>query len=250
MLLLPLSARGQEADSVLYYQEEEEDYPYYYEEAKEDYIAAERPPYQPPSIEPMAMRKIDPKQWDDASKGLDYSKDVPRPIKEKNTRQFNPGISGVDWTSATQGLGIILQTLAVLLATAAIAYGIWRMLQSPRNKQIARDGVQITLDNLDDYMHETDLDRFLREALEQKNYPLALRLCYLQVIKNLSKKNAIRWSREKTNRDYLREMSKHPLSNQFREATHIYERVWYGNQSLSEGEYAALEPKLKGALLG
>jgi hypothetical protein len=120
------------------------------------------------------------------------------------------------------------------------------MLEAPRNKQIARDGVEITLDNLDDYLHETDLDRFLREALTQGNYPLAVRLYYLQIIKNLAEKNAIRWSREKTNRDYLREMRGHPAAEPFREATRIYERVWYGNQPLSAEEFAALEPKMKG----
>ena len=112
----------------------------------------------------------------------------------------------------------------------------------------ARDGVEITLDNLDEYLHETDLDRFLREALEKSDYPLAVRIYYLQIIKSLSEKNAIKWSREKTNRDYLRETREYRLGESFRVATRAYERVWYGNQTLSATDYARLEPEFKNLL--
>lgn len=254
LFLLPFCALAQEEDTLW---EGEEETPYYYEdevetaepELEDDYYY-ERPPYHPPPLKPIAARKVEQKQWDDASGGLDYSKDVPKPPKEEKPRDYGSGFDGINWTSMTQGWGSFFQVLAIMVAVAIIGFGIWRMLQMPRNKQIARDGVEITLDNLDDYLHETDLERFLREALAQGNYPLAIRLYYLQIIKSLSEKNAIKWSREKTNRDYLREMRGHSLAEQFREATRIFERIWYGNQPLSAEGYAALEPKMKGALAG
>ncbi len=253
LFLLPFGALAQEEDSLW---EGESETPYYYEdetgseeealEETEDEYYYERPPYHPPPLEPLAVRKVEQKNWDDASEGLDYSKDVPKPPKERKPPSFG-GFDGINWTSMTQGWGDFFQVLAVLIAVAAIAFGIWRMLQAPRNKQIpkSRDGVEITFDNLDDYLHETDLERFLREALAQGNDPLAVRLYYLQIIKSLSEKNAIKWSREKTNRDYLREMRGHQSAGQFREATLIYERVWYGNQTLSAAEFATLEPQMK-----
>lgn len=243
LLLSSLGASAQDTDSLR--EADADTTTYYYEESEEDYLAKERPPYHPPQLEPVSMRRIEPSQWEEASDGLDYSKDIPEPPKEQKPPalpDYNPSF---DWTAATQSLGSFFQAMAVIIAVAAIAYGIWRMLEAPRNRLIARDGVAITLDNLDDYLHETDLDRFLREALSQGNYPLAVRLYYLQIIKSLSGKSAIRWSREKTNRDYLREMRGHPLAEPFREATRIYERVWYGNQALSAEEFATLEPKLK-----
>lgn len=249
IFFFPLVAFSQEPDTL--WEAAADTSSYFYEEAEEDYLASERSPYHAPPLEPLATRKIEQNQWDEASGGLDYSKDLPKPPKEQKPRDASPGDNAAfDWTSATQGLGSFFQVLAVLVAIAAIAYGIWRMLEAPRNRLIARDGIEITVDNLDHYLHETDLDRFLREALTQGNYALAVRLYYLQIIKNLSEKNDIQWSREKTNRDYLREMRGHPLAEQFREATRIYERVWYGNQVLSAGEYAVLEPKMKGVLAG
>jgi len=219
---------------------------YLEEEESAEYTPFERPPYHPPPLEPVAVRTVEKKQWDEAAGTLDYSKDIPKPPKKRKPRNFDA--NPFDWTAATQGWGSIWQTLAVMLAIAGIAYGIWWMLQAPRNRLIARDGVEITLDNLDQYLHETDLDRFLREALAQGNFTLAIRLYYLQIIKELSEKNAIRWSREKTNRDYLREMRGHPLAESFRETTRTYEFVWYGNQALDAQGYARLEPQFKNLL--
>jgi hypothetical protein len=212
-------------------------------EAEEVYV--ERP-YTPPPVKPMAMRAVDKGKWDDATNGLDYSKDNPKPVKErKPTNTFNP-----DWNASTAGIGQILQILAILLAIAAIGYGIYRTMQAPRNRRIgqAQDGTIITPENVDAYIHETDLERFLREALEAGNYPLGIRLYYLQTIKLLSEKEAILWSRAKTNRDYLREMRDHPLGREFREATRTFERVWYGNEPLDAAGFALLEPDFKNLL--
>ena len=149
----------------------------------------------------------------------------------------------------TQGLGSFLQVMAVIFALGVIAYGIYWMMQAPRNRTISRDGTEITLANLDEYIHDTDLERFLREALAGSNWPLAVRLYFLQTIKRLTEKEAIVWSKEKTNRDYLREMRGHRLATHFKDVMRQYERVWYGNQPLSAAEFARLEPEFK-ALLG
>lgn len=209
----------------------------------------ERAPYTAPPLVPVPLREVRPNQWDKAAEGLDYSSDNPKPPKERRKREPNAPSPSFDWTGLTQGLGSLLQVLAVMFALAVIAYGIYWMMQAPRNRTLARDGTEITLANLDEYIHETDLERFLREALAAANWPLAVRLYFLQAIKQLSEKEAIAWSKEKTNRDYLREMSGHLLGAQFRNATRQYERVWYGNQPLSAEEFARLEPEFK-ALLG
>jgi len=208
----------------------------------------ERAPYTAPPLKPLNSPEVPPEKWDEASKNLDYSNDRPRPRKERQPRENTP--SDVDWIGGFgSGLGILLQGLAVLFALGVIAYGIYWMMQMPRNKTLARDGTEITLANLDEYIHETDLERYLREALAAANWPLALRLYFLQTIKMLSESGAITWSREKTNRDYLREMRGNPLGTHFRNATRHYERVWYGNQPLTAEEFAELEPDFK-VLLG
>lgn len=205
-------------------------------------------PYTLPPAREVPLRTLEKQQWAKASSGLDYSKDVPEEVKEKQQPASSPQPSA-NWSAWFSWIGQMLQVLAIIAAIAGIAYGIYRTLNAPKNRQIARDGVEITLDNVEQYLHESDLDRFLREALQSGNYPLAIRLYYLQVIKRLSETGAVRWSREKTNRDYLRETRTHRSGEDFRAATRIYERVWYGNQPLDAPAYHQLEPAFKNLLV-
>jgi hypothetical protein len=211
-----------------------------------DYESAEveMPPVEPyvlPPARPVALREASEQQWRDASGGLDYGGDVPEPPKPKKAPKKDAA-DAIDWDYWGKALGHLFQVLAVILAVAGLAYGIFRMMQAPRNRRIAADGVEITVDNVEQYIHETDLEAFLREALEAGNYPLAIRLYYLQIIKQLSQKGSIAWAKEKTNRDYLREMRPQAAYTNFREATRCYERVWYGNQALDKADFERLSP--------
>jgi hypothetical protein len=249
LFLLPIGAFAQDEPTFEAEPLEEIEIPQVNLEDAEAELAETTEPYVVPPPKPVAMRDVDDEKWREAAQNLDYSKDLPKPPKARKPRTQGPGFDPIDWTSATQGLGSLLQVLAILAAVAGIAYGIYRMMQAPQNRRIARDGVEITLGNLDDYIHETDLERFLREAVAAGDFPLAVRIYYLQIIKSLSERGSILWSKEKTNRDYLREMREHRLGQPFREATRDYERVWYGNQHLSASGFARLEPAFK-SLLG
>lgn len=213
-----------------------------YDESAEEGVTIFTPP---PPVSPVARRPVEAAHWTEASNGLDYS-DEHKPKPPKPPQKVPSGGSGmIDWGGVGQFGGNLLQGILIVLAVAGIGYGIYRMVQQPRNRAIQRasDGIVITEANLDQYLHETDLQRFLRSALEAGNYALAIRLYYLQIIKNLSQRHLIKWSKEKTNRDYLREVRQHPQYEAFREATRIFERVWYGNAPLRAEEYATLEPQ-------
>jgi len=112
----------------------------------------------------------------------------------------------------------------------------------PKNKKVVKSNAHITIDNVEEHIYESDLDRFIREAVEQNNYTLAIRLYYLAIIKELSLKRAIKWKKDKTNKDYLREMRKTNLFNPFREATRIFERIWYGEEELEKEDYQEIKP--------
>jgi hypothetical protein len=188
-----------------------------------------------------AAPRLSEQQWEKLADNLDYSKDLPDQQVGPTSRQTRP----MPRVNGLENLGKTLQVLAILIALVAIGTGIYRMLQAPRNRIVARDGVEITLENIEQYIHETDLERFLREALADKNHAQAVRLYYLQAIKNLSEQKAISWSREKTNSDYLRELKNHRLFVPFRHATGMFERTWYGNDALDASKFEHLEPALK-----
>jgi hypothetical protein len=176
--------------------------------------------------------------WQKATQGLDYSRDLPKPPAKMPNMNFGDGAA---WTQQSAAWGKVLQIIAAVVAFLAIAYGIYRMMQAPTNKTIARDGVEITLENLEEYLHESDLDQFLRTAKAQGAFSLALRLYYLKIIKKLSEKKIVQWTRDKTNRDYVQELRQHARYQGFKNATQTYERVWYGNLSLNISEFERME---------
>lgn len=234
--LLPLALPAQ--DSTLNLE------PEVWEDADEEaYLNLGKPatPATPPrEAAPVALRQVPENQWKKATGDLDFSKDQPDEPKPKQAPTKFPTMN-TDWSF----WGKLLQVVAVLIAVFGLGYAIYRMMQAPSNRQIARDGALITFDNVEDYLHESDLDRFLREALAAGNFTLALRFHFLQILKMLSEKQAIQWAREKTNRDYLREMRPNRLFAEFEAVTQTYERVWYGNISLDKTVFAQLETPFK-----
>jgi hypothetical protein len=94
-------------------------------------------------------------------------------------------------------------------------------------------------------MTRDELDDALREALHDRNWRLALRIYYLIVIRELASKRFITWHLDKTNNQYLREMSGHPLAQTFRSSTRTYERVWFGEEAVDAQRFDMLEGEFK-----
>lgn len=98
--------------------------------------------------------------------------------------------------------------------------------------------VQLTDD--EKLIREADLSALQKEALQQKNYRLALRFGYLMVIKKLSENKDIYLAPDKTNTDYLNELNNSPFEVPFSKLTHWYDYVWYGNMPLDAAKYENL----------
>ncbi|MEM9990127.1 MAG: DUF4129 domain-containing protein, partial [Bacteroidota bacterium] len=89
----------------------------------------------------------------------------------------------------------------------------------------------------------------LQEAIDTENYRLAVRLYYLEIIRELSLKKQIEWKHDKTNRIYLHEMRGHLLEQPFREITQLFEKIWYGNRRVPFHDFEAIRAKAEFILL-
>jgi hypothetical protein len=70
---------------------------------------------------------------------------------------------------------------------------------------------------------------------------LATRYYYLWLLKTLSDRNIIEWDIEKTNGDYLNEISNLELKNEFQFLSYVYEYSWYGEFNLNETDFEKTE---------
>lgn len=81
----------------------------------------------------------------------------------------------------------------------------------------------------------------VQKALQAKNYRLAIRLQYLQILKLLSQKNIINYMPDKTNHDYMMQLRQTTYYDDFFALTRNYEYSWYGLFEVNEDAYKKVD---------
>lgn len=180
--------------------------------------------------EPERTSRLDRGKWETLTERLDY------PLPQGPAEQEVP-----NQASPSRGWVTFFKILAVVAAIGIIAFIIAQLqtgesLFGAKNRKIER-GIQIGLENIETHLPDADIPDFIRNALISGDFKTAVRLHYLGAIQMLAKRGWIKWERDKTNGDYLGEMGSKPVFEGFREATSVFERVWYGNRNLEEGAY-------------
>jgi len=87
------------------------------------------------------------------------------------------------------------------------------------------------------HIEEFDLDKNIEQAVRSDNYRLAIRYQYLKVLKTLSLQNFIEWHFDKTNSDYISEIKRDEIKEEFKQLSYIYEHVWYGGHEIDATTY-------------
>jgi hypothetical protein len=176
--------------------------------------------------------KFDRQTWKKAEDALDYTDHRPK-LKEYKAPTKH------DLSSLQQLVLIIIFTIvfAVLIIFLLRELGVNIFLLKKTRK-----GKSFSEEDFSDTIPESELDRMMKEALSRNDFRAAVRIYYLMVIKELSRRNWITWRKEKTNADYLREMKIEEYRPAFRKATTIYETVWYGERSIDAAGFQTINP--------
>jgi len=95
----------------------------------------------------------------------------------------------------------------------------------------------------DEDIHETDIDGLLQNAIQNKEYRLAIRYYYLSVLKTLSDKKLIDYHKDKTNSEYLFEIENTATRTDFSYLSYVYSYVWYGDFPIDETNFKLAESK-------
>jgi Domain of unknown function (DUF4129) len=228
-----------------------------YSEAQKQYLA-----------QPLESKNIQKSNWERAKEGLDYSTDKMKKNKKKDKdkdeengygqggqRQSNREEEGRSIALSSMWLGLfgILKWVLIIGAIVLLAYLILRFVGEgnifgSRKRSISDPSVQIDLEHIEENLETAELDPLIRKAIADKNYTLAVRLYYLAILKELHLKGAIDWKKDKTNRTYVREMRESPFFEPFRNTTAVFERVWYGSQTIDERGFELVQPDFQSLL--
>ncbi len=130
------------------------------------------------------------------------------------------------WVSLT------IWAIIIVIFISAVVY----FLLSDKISLFTKKAISESDDEIDpeENLSAVNYDRLLAKYTEEKNYRLAVRVLYLQLLKRLSDDGLILFQPQLTNTHYLRQLYQSPLYNIFFTVTRHYEHVWYGEFSITE----------------
>lgn len=194
---------------------------------------------------PIEKRDFEEQSWRKATKNLDYSgKATPNETEQNETstgRRDRDAGQGQQQTAAPAPLfeGLpFMKYVFFAIAIAALVFLIWRIIRNAqatvKNPKVGKQ--QFSLEA--EHIHELDFDFLLKNALQNNDFRLAIRIYYLMLIKKMADAQRIEWRKNKTNLTYLRELRGSSFYNDFQKATLLFERVWFGEQQLETVSFA------------
>jgi len=200
-------------------------------------------------------------KWKKLKRDIDYSGTFKeeREAAKESTEQPEEGRRGEEQTSQTpqntrnwsnrsmfQGSDA-LKYIFFAVAIAALVFILWRIVQAQmklKNSTVKKRQI-IDMEQSVDEIEESDLERFLREALGCDDYKMAIRVYYLMIIKGLSDKKLITWKKDKTNTTYIREMRKTDYYERFKQVTRDFEKAWFGENEITKTDFQRLQPQFQ-----
>lgn len=193
------------------------------------------------------FESFDRQRWKEITKDIDYSpgKEI-KEKKQENTEPTDNDLSsggGSIFPVGGQALQIIIITVFIVILIIIISKLAGNNLRLRQKENTG--SIQQKLEDIEENLMESDLMRWLKKVVEDKDYRLALRIYYLIIIKELATKGLINWKKEKTNLDYLYEMRQHDTYNNFEEITGIYQLIWYGEKNMGDKYLVEMSHKFR-----
>lgn len=154
-------------------------------------------------------------------------------LRDKLGRYFT-GVDGrIVWKAVEYAVYGIVTAAVLLVIIKLLGADLRGLFFSPKKMRPAPDEAIEHIENI-------DFDALIARSLEGHDYRAVVRLLYHKSLKELSALGLVHWKIDKTNNDYLFELSSSPLGGDFTELTRIFEYIWYGNFDLPAETFVAI----------
>lgn len=153
----------------------------------------------------------------------------------------------ISWLFGTEEItgfwATLLRLLPYLLVIGVLFLLGWLFMKvNPAEMLLEKElAPQVELTEDEDIIQNQDIQQLIDQALQYKNYRLAIRYYYLSVLKKLSDSELIHWESQKTNTDYITELGDDTIQDRFKSITKLYDFIWYGNFEVNEKSYLKAE---------
>lgn len=136
-------------------------------------------------------------------------------------------------------VAFMIRLIPYLIIFLVVGFVIWLFYKLNPGSRLLRSkedpGVFFTEE--EEIIRTKDIKRLIKKALDNKEYRLAVRYYYLLILKRLTDAQLIEYEFDKTNSDYIREISSEGIGQNFIKATNLYDYIWYGNFEVTETDY-------------
>jgi hypothetical protein len=159
--------------------------------------------------------------------------------------RFLEWLFGVDYA---QGIFASVLSAIPYVIAAIVLFLILKFFLKVNSKSIVntvKNKTIVSFSEEGEVLKSKDILKLIEDAILQKNYRLAVRYSYLNILKHLERKEYIIWEQQKTNEDYIKEIKSIDLKQSFVNLTRLYDFVWYGNFGINETEFVQIESDFK-----
>lgn len=199
------------------------------------------------------QKKLDP-HFRKKYKSADYNYDIVKPktsLWEKIIKKIvyylskifgdlNPGKAAKTTSNVMKTAGFIIIGLVLLFLINFLLGKQGNFIFGKRNKKVT-----INAEDIPENIHEINFQERIAQYEKNGEYRHAIRYHFLSLLKQLTDKKIIDWNPEKTNKDYIKELSNSQQKQHFQNMAYIYDYVWYGEFALNEERYNQLKTQFK-----
>lgn len=149
--------------------------------------------------------------------------------------------------SANAVLLLLLEILPYFILLLFLGFSLWLFSRLNPAMSLAEPAEEpsVLLYEEEKIINSEDISKLIKAAIQQKNYRLAVRFYYLQLLRQFSRQGFITYEFQKTNSEYLCEIKSERLKTKFKKLIRIYDFIWYGNFSLSETDFHTIQASFK-----
>lgn len=149
---------------------------------------------------------------------------------------FKPSLGWIKSDLTRNIFTVIVIGILVFLLYLLLRNKVFNFDKKITNKEL----YQVFDENAD--ISNLDLDSIFCKVMLEQNYRLAIRIRFLMVLKVLVSQEYLRWEKDKTNGDYIRELSKTNLILDFKHLVFIFERIWFSDVEINASDFSILNP--------
>lgn len=130
----------------------------------------------------------------------------------------------------------VILYILIGIGIIALIYAIYKLIigRNPlaKNQELNVDESELSF--VEKNLDQVSLSPFIQKAIQNENYPLAIRYLHLQLVQSYAKKEIIEWDYRKTNQQYVNEINSNEIKDNFINATDIFNKIWFGEFTINK----------------